>query len=325
VRFPARIGGGYRSGKTTRLRALARELLDPLVICATEAAAAEFGMGATTFWGVAAGIVARHHRPVRVLSSAEQRERLGGVWVQEIAQYQASFLGREELRTHAQAAGVYDHWERIADAADDYLARLDAAGEADWAGVLVRASLLLRHEDVLAAERARFSHVLVDDFEAASFATNRLLAQLVGFGGPVAVAGNQAADLWRHLGGSPRYLDRFPSRFGAVQEVVLDAQYQSEGEGSVTLMLVAGGDPWLALPSGQPLPAPLATSLFWDSATLIHVPMNDWPPDPPVDVLAGPDVPSDEERRHRRQREDDVRRKFAASRARRVEVGQWSR
>lgn len=325
--FPARIVGGYRSGKTTMLRRLADDLPEPLVVCATESAAQAFGHpSATTIWGLAAAIVARHDRPLRVISSAERYHRLHGArYGGLISPYLASFLGREELRTHAQAAGEYDLWEAVADAAEEYLADLEGRGEADWGGILVRASLLLRDDDVLAAERARFSHVLVDDFESASFAVNRLLAQLAGFGGPIAVAGNPAAGIWRFLGGSPHYLDRFPRRFGAVDDVLLEAQYPPSGEGRVSLYLVAGGDPWLPNPE-PPYEAALAASLTWDVAELIAVPMDDWPPDHPVDLLGGPDrVPTEDEARHRWYAEDGVREAFAASRARRIERGQWSR
>lgn len=309
--------GGYRSGKTTALRELADSLPAPLVICATEAAAAAFGPAATakTFWRLAAEIVGRHDRPVRVLSSAEQRGRFADDNLAEaVCHYQASFLGREELRTHAHAAGVYDLWETVADAAEDYL----APDEADWASVLVRASLLLRDEAVLAAERGRFSHVLVDDFEAASFATNRLLTQLVGYGGPVVVAGNPANAVWRFVAGSPRYLERFPRRFGALDDVRLDGHWPvtSQGEGEAELVIAPGGDPWLSLPEG-PVPVALASSLAWDR---VRITVGCAPAASPydLDLLAGPDVPDDAHRERRRRQEDEARWALALSRGQTV-------
>ena len=315
--YRRRIVGDYRSGKTTMLRELAVSDPDALVVCATEPAAEAFDAGATpgraqTFWRVAAEIVARHDRPVRILSTAEQQARIGDDHLAEaVCHYQASFLGREELRAHAHAAGVYEQWESVADIAEGYL----AADEADWASVLVRASLLLRDERVLAEERERFSRVLVDDFESASFATNRLLTQLVGFDGPVVVAGNPRNAVWRHVAGSPRFLDRFARRFAGTEEVVLDARHESFGPGRRRLLVGPGGDPWLPLPDhdDEPVPVALATSLSWtDVEVSIAEHVADTPYD--LDVLAGPDVPDDAYRAERSRREANARLELARSR-----------
>jgi len=307
VRLPARIVGGYRSGKTTRLHELAATLPEPLVISATAATG-------TTWWDVAAGIVERHDRPVRILSTAEVVDRMGGDrWLAHaVCHYAASFLGREELRTHAHAAGVSDQWEAVADAAETYL----QANEADWATVLVRASLLLRDPTVLDAERARFSHVLVDDFESASFATTRLLSQLAGYGGNVVVARNPANGVWRFVAGSTRYLDRFPRRFGAVEDVICDGCYETHGDGAATLVLEPGGDPWRSSEDdGLPRPVALSTSRSWASVAIV----DPGPPDADegpfdLDVLAGPDVPEAPARAERRRREHPARRALAMSR-----------
>lgn len=303
--FPLRITGGYRSGKTTRLKQLAEALPEPLFISAT---------GDCTFWSVAAEIVARHDRPVRLLSTAEVVDRLGDPCVAEaVCHYQASFLGREELRTHADAAGVYGQWEGLADRADAYLADCERRGEADWAGVLVRASLLLRDPAVLEAERARFSYILVDDFESASFASNRLLTQLAGFGGKVAVAGNPANEVWRHVAGSPRYLERFARRFGAAADESLTGRFDADGSGSVVLSLAPGGDAWLPLPDDSPLPVALSCSRSW--ARVETVPAESAPSSPyDLDVLGGPDVPDPAAKAERRGREDAARLALAQAR-----------
>ena len=307
---PLRIIGGYRSGKTTRLRELAAQYDRPLIVCATQAAADDFGHpNATTFWGLAADVLARHDKPVRILSTAEHCDRVGDDdLAHAVSHYTASFLGREELRTHAHAAGVYDEWEAVADAAEQ------CGDEPDWAGVLVKASLLLRDDDVLQAERERFDVILVDDFEAASFATNRLLSQLSGFGGPVVVAGNPDNAVWRQVAGSPVYLDRFPRRFGAVtDDVRLDQQFDTFGDGHVELLIAPGGDPWRPNPEDGPVPVALATSLAWESATLVvgcEAPASAYD----IDVLAGPDVPSADERAAREERERLARWALAESR-----------
>jgi hypothetical protein len=195
--------------------------------------------------------------------------------------------------------------------------------------VLVQASLLLRDDAVLAEERARFDGIVVDDFEAASFAANRLLSQLAGFGGPVIVAGNPENAVWRHVAGSPAYLNRFVRRFGAVEDVRLDGRHgvdtaEAEGDGGgeaggeAELVVGPGGDPWLALPDG-PVPVALASSLWWARATLIGGAAGAEGEAPEcrydLDVLGGPDVPSAEQRAARRAREAEVRWALARSRA----------
>jgi len=102
--------------------------------------------------------------------------------------YQASFLGLEELRTHAEAAGVAERWEELASFTDRYLSALDERGAVDPAGAVVRAALLLRDPAIAAAAQSRFAEVLVDDFETATFATNRFLNALAGVASRVAVA-----------------------------------------------------------------------------------------------------------------------------------------
>lgn len=301
MRLPARITGGYRSGKTTLLRELAAECERPLVICATAAAADAFGFGATTWWGLACSVTGE---PPPVATEAVI-ERVGDAHVAEaVCDYQASFLGLEELRTHADAAGVAEQWEDVAQRAEDV--------PDTWAGALVRASLLLRNDDALASLRSRFDAVVVDDFESASFATNRLLSQLAGLGGPVVVAGNPDNEVWRHIMGSPSYLARFPRRFGAVEDVRLDARYDAVDDGEAELVVEPGGDPWLALPDG-PVPVALASSLSW-STVRITVEREPAPSPYDLDVLGGPDVPSEQERAERRRREDEARWALAKSR-----------
>jgi hypothetical protein len=294
VRLPARITGAYQSGKTTLLRELAAEYERPLVICATVAAAEAFGFGATTWWGVACDVLGQPPPPPTAHDDLAVA----------VCHYQASFLGIEELRTHADAAGVLDQWEHVAQEAEQ--------SGPTWASVLVEASLQLRDQEVWDSVRSRFDAVLVDDFESASFATNRLLSQLAGFGGPVIVAGNPDNAVWRHVMGAPSYLVNFPRRYGAVEDVHLDTRYDAIGHGEVELVIEPGGDPWLPLPDG-PVPVALASSLSWSTVRITAGP--EPAPSPyDLDVLGGPDVPSAAERAERVRREDAARWALARSR-----------
>jgi hypothetical protein len=129
--------------------------------------------------------------------------------------FQASFLGDEELRVHADAAGVLDRAEELIELSSRYLAALEGRGEVDAGGALVQASLLLRDPAIAAAEQARFDELLVDDFQLASFATNRLVTQLVGRSGDVVVAGNPEAAVSTAPLASSLHLERFDRRFDA--------------------------------------------------------------------------------------------------------------
>jgi hypothetical protein len=349
---PARIVGDFGSGKTTLLRDEAARCDAPLVLCATAASAAAFGFDAMTFWGLAVDIISRHQEPVRLLTTAEQHavvaELLGRPapeMADAVAHYQASFLGLEELRTHADAAGVAEPWEGLARLADRYLDQLREQGLVDWGGALVQASLLLRDEDVAAAERGRFDRVMVDDYEAASFAAQRLLAQLTGPGGHVTVAGNPDAGVWAPWGGSVRYLARFDRRFGAERDVRLDDCHRSavDGDGaeaSAVLVMgmepadVADGlraqgvdahpwppDPWVPPPDAEPgrvpvLPVVQAVGLAWDTVALITgAPMPAVEPTLDLELLGGPDLPDAATRAARAAARHDALLRLARSRA----------
>src|SRR5437588_212609 len=156
---PARVIGGFATGKTEALRARARRLANEvgrdrvLVVCRSSAAAHRFGAQATTFWSLALAVLARAGRPVRLRSGD---------------------------------------------------------------------GLLLRDRAIAEAERARFDHAIVDDFEQASFATNRLLALLTGPGENVVVAGNPGAAISAPLGGTSRYLERFVASYHAEADIALE-------------------------------------------------------------------------------------------------------
>lgn len=198
----------------------------------------------TTFAGLALDIVRRHGgRPEVHLVGGEDQLRLVAAllredaahastrwpslgayigrtaFVPEVAHallaYQASFLGLAELRTHAHAAGVGERWEELASFSERYHAALADQDALDVAGVLVAASLLLRDTETLEAVRARFTEFLVDDFEVATFATNRLLSQLVGSGGPVTVTGNPDASIGATNRASAEFLQSLAGALGA--------------------------------------------------------------------------------------------------------------
>jgi superfamily I DNA/RNA helicase len=240
---PCRVAGGFGTGKTTALVARAEELRGrgqrPLVlgpgglvdlavdILRRHRDPATRRLDGSARHDVVARLAAGHPWPS--LPGATDDPTFAGEVAATVLGFQASFLGDEELFVHADAAGQLPRWQDLAAFTARYLADLAERSEVDEAGALVQASLLLRDEDVCRSERERFDHLLVDDFQQATFATLRLVAQLVGRGGPVTVAGNPAATLGSRLGVTGPYFDRFATRFAAATDIALDRPFRSPG------------------------------------------------------------------------------------------------
>ncbi|HVE95178.1 MAG TPA: PD-(D/E)XK nuclease family protein [Acidimicrobiales bacterium] len=191
----------------------------------------------TTFAGLALDIVRRHGgRPdVHLIAGEDQRSLVAALlrhdaaapatwptqasfvgrdaFVPEVADavlaYQAAFVGPDELR------GVGHRWEELAAFANRYSAALAERDGLDVAGVLVAASMLLRDSEVVATVRARFVEFIVDDFEVATFATHRLLAQLAGENRAVTIAGNPGAAIGENNGTNADYFERAAAEFDA--------------------------------------------------------------------------------------------------------------
>lgn len=370
---PGRVLGPALTGKTIALRARFQQATGggATALCASPGAAAAFDPAATTFERLAAAIVARHARPVDVLSPAAAAEVVEALLAVEgkpewptlaaelddpdfaaeltatVCRYQASFLGDEELFTHAEAAGELDRWEELARFTGRYLNALEARGAADWAGVLVQASLLLRRPEVASAERLQ-GPVVVDDWQRATFALHRLLSQLTGPSSDVVVAGDPSAHVSGRMGSSPRYLDDFPRRFSAGYDAELDelrawppapeavlADERSEGralaaavassEASVvlarddtevervrSLLLIEGGTcPVVAIED--------AVSRHWPSVVVASCRRTAWPAPPPqwfdTELFGGPDMPPAPERAQRGRAEERRAWNVASTRA----------
>lgn len=227
---PLRVVGSFGSGITTALRARADHLAAdgsrPLLLHHRDLVP------------FAVDLLGRHGEKV-ALATAEQRraaivEVLDGddpaadEAARAVLGFQASWLGDEELRVHADAAGQLAPAERLIAVTRRYLAILRERGLVDAAGAVVRAGLSLRDDDVLDQERRRFDELLVDDFQLATFAEARLLTQLVGRGGPLVVGGNPDAAVSRAPLASGGHLERFARRF-ACRTVALEASHRVPG------------------------------------------------------------------------------------------------
>jgi superfamily I DNA/RNA helicase/RecB family exonuclease len=194
-----------------------------------------------TFPGLAFAVLRRHGWERRLLGpgqqwavvrdmlTAEARAGPASLWptlgpwlgrpafVDEVAAavlaLESSLVAGDDVVARAAATGLADRWAELVAFNARYQAALAQRGLVDAAGLLVAAVRLLTDEPgSAAAERARFDAILVDDFEAATVATNRLLNLLLGAGDPeppVTVAGNADAAVGAEQGHSPAHLLSF--------------------------------------------------------------------------------------------------------------------
>lgn len=318
---PARLTGGFGTGKTTLLRRRGQRL--------RAGGARVLELRPPDLPAFAVGVLQRAGIERRLLGPAEHLDAIASVlpdhlrpMAAEVAgtvlAYQASFLGAEELFVHADAAGELDRAEELHRLTEAYLARLDAAGAVDEAGALVQASLLLRDPDALARERARFDFLHVDDFQLATFAANRLVGQLSGINGNVVVASNPDAAVGE-LCGTPitgSHLDAFARRFGAAADadVHLDGPSHRRPQSGRSM-----GDVYVLDHEA----AARAVGKEWPAVLVRGATADGWLHPPPCPryqwfdraIFAGPDTPGDDERAERWQ--EECRRRFlvASSRA----------
>ena len=179
----------------------------------------------------------------RTLASAIRRREIAAA----VLDLQRSWLGHDEIVTHASAIGCGDRWGELARFAARYTVWLDGLGEIDPARLLVDAGLALRAADGPAADRHYCPHLLVDDHERADDAINRLLTMLaapplaapplaapplaaptLGARGSVVVAGDLHGARWGRPD-RPSYLALLGRRLDA------DASFELAGARSVTV------------------------------------------------------------------------------------------
>lgn len=321
---PARLVGGFGTGKTTLLRRRSERLRagGARVLELRPPDVPALAVDVLARAGVARRLLSRHEQVDAVTSVLPEHLRpLAGEVAGTVLAYQASFLGAEELFVHAEAAGELDRAEDLHRITERYLARLDELGAMDEAGAIVQASLLLRDHDALALERANFDFLAVDDFQLATFAVNRLVSQLAGPGGNIVVAGNPDAAVGEPCGmpvtGS--HLDAFARRFGATADVAMDGpSFRRPKEG-----LPRGDNGRFSLPMLDHATAPSVVGQEWPAVMVVGAHQEGWIDPPPCPrygwfdraLFAGPDTPSNDERAEHWQ--EECRRRFlvASSRA----------
>ena len=245
-----RVVGGAASGKTTALLARYRGLVaggvgpsSVLVLCRSRPAATRFrdavlphlagafdALPITTFFGLAYDLVSRDGGPVTLLTGPEQRHVVARLLAAEDPgdwPTLGHLLGRAALvgevadgLLHLHAGGVggtgtaLAPWPELAAFAGRYRQALDADGRVDASSLLARAAGLLADPTTAAAQRDRVTHILVDDYEAATPAMAQILDRLAGggagaAGGQVVVAGDPDGATGAFSGADRRHLAGF--------------------------------------------------------------------------------------------------------------------
>jgi superfamily I DNA/RNA helicase len=184
----------------------------------------------------------RYEEPPTILAAAEQfgkvQELLGGEdparwpayggllrlrgFADEIRQLvlraQEALVRPEDLAALAEDRGL-GGWRELAAFFRRYLEVLDAEGAVDFAGLVEQAAVAASDGDPM------FDHVLVDDYQDATFGAERLLAALRP--ASLVVAGNADAHLFSFQGTTDVPLERFEERFVGSQRVDLDTRHRA--------------------------------------------------------------------------------------------------
>ncbi|MFM8238418.1 MAG: UvrD-helicase domain-containing protein [Actinomycetota bacterium] len=126
------------------------------------------------------------------------------------------------------AAAVGPHEERLAEVYTEYQRRLTEASAVDFDDLLILAVRLFReHPAVLDRYRARFRHVLVDEFQDTNAPQWELVRMLTEEHRSITVVGDDAQSVYRFRGADFRNLLRFEEVFPEATVVVLEQNYRS--------------------------------------------------------------------------------------------------
>lgn len=168
---------------------------------------------------------ARRHL-VRVVGESAAAEVAGEIaWAKarlvDPESYEAAAAGRRTTLAPAAVATAYA----------DYQASLRRAGVLDFDDLLLRCTRILEDDaPFAAAQRWRFRHLFVDEYQDLNPAQFRLLRAWLGDNLDLTVVGdpNQAVYGWN--GADPELLHRFPEHFPTAEVVRLDTSYRCPPE-----------------------------------------------------------------------------------------------
>ncbi len=142
----------------------------------------------------------------------------------QISQAKSRSQGPAEFR--AAAVSIFDR--RIADVYDLYQRRMLAANAMDFDDLLLNTvQLFASHPDVLEHYRARFTHILVDEFQDTNAVQNALAVQLAGGHRNIVVVGDSDQSVYRFRGADISNILDFEQAFPDATAVTLDQNFRS--------------------------------------------------------------------------------------------------
>ncbi len=158
-----------------------------------------------------------HGRPSALMAS----------FVERIDRLKDELVGAHEYRVWAEQAEREAELE-FAKLYEDHDRMLAEQGALDRGETLMRACALLRERpDVRERTASRLQHVLVDDYQDASFAQVTLIDLLAGEHGNLLAAGSDDEAIWRYRGAAAKNLRDFRERHSEAPVVVLDRSRRS--------------------------------------------------------------------------------------------------
>ncbi len=142
----------------------------------------------------------------------------------QISQAKSRQQGPAEYR--AAAATIFDR--RIADVFDIYQQRMVAANAMDFDDLLLNTVRLFRqHPDVLDHYRARFTHVLIDEYQDTNAVQNALAVLLADEHRNIVVVGDSDQSVYRFRGADITNILAFEEAFPDSTVVTLDQNFRS--------------------------------------------------------------------------------------------------
>ncbi len=142
----------------------------------------------------------------------------------QISQAKSRQQGPVEFR--AAAMTIFDR--RVADVYDRYQERMRAANAMDFDDLLLNTVRLFReHGDVLEHYRARFAHVLIDEYQDTNAVQNALAVLLAGEHRNIVVVGDSDQSVYRFRGADISNILDFEGAFPDATAVTLDQNFRS--------------------------------------------------------------------------------------------------
>lgn len=201
----------------------------------------------------------RHLRTVLSAISRAKDELASPAHVAELADAWQAALDRQpapdsgdDTDPHAQERGQAARAHDVAAVYAVYQGWLREAGYLDYGDLIAEVLHLFEVPPIAAAIRARYDHILVDEFQDINYASGRLVQALDGGRGIVWAVGDPRQSIYRFRGASPVNLQQFATDYPGARIVPLVWNYRS-----VEDIVRAGQAVPIPHPAGDdPLPVP---------------------------------------------------------------------